>query len=59
MGALIEGLIGPLEADAPNKGAAREAVQALTLLALRAVGIVDARARGLVVQVAIPVPDET
>jgi len=59
VGALIEGLIGPLAADAPNKGAAREAVQALTLLALRAVGIVDARARGLVVQVAIPVPDET
>jgi AcrR family transcriptional regulator len=58
-GALIEGLIGPLAPDAPNKGASRAAVQALTLLALRAVGIVDARARGLVVQAAIPVPDET
>jgi hypothetical protein len=34
-------------------------VQALALLALRAVGIVDARARGLVVQAAIPAPDET
>jgi hypothetical protein len=32
-------------------------VQALTLFALRAVGIVDARARGLVVQSAIPEAD--
>ena len=59
LGALIEGLIGPLAPDAANTGAARAAVQALTLFALRAVGIVDARARGLVVQTAIPVPDET
>ena len=33
---------------------AREAVQTLTLFALRGLGVVDARARGLVVQVAIP-----
>jgi AcrR family transcriptional regulator len=59
LGALIEGLIGPLAPGAANTGVAREAVQALTLFALRAVGIVDARARGLVVQAAIPVPDET
>jgi AcrR family transcriptional regulator len=59
VGALIEGLIGPLAPDAANKAAAREAVQALTLFALRAVGIVDARARGLVVQSAIPKPDES
>jgi len=59
VGALIEGLIGPLAPDAPNNAATREAVQAITLLALRAVGIVDARARGLVVQAAIPAPDET
>src|SRR5215470_11963352 len=59
VGALIEGLIGPLAPDAPNNVATREAVQAITLLALRAVGIVDARARGLVVQAAIPAPDET
>ena len=58
VGALIEGLIGPLAPDAPNKGAGREAVQALTLLALRAVGIVDARARGLVVQSTLPERDE-
>jgi AcrR family transcriptional regulator len=54
-GALIEGLVGPLApevADDPVK--AREAVQALTLLALRGLGVVDARARGLVVQTALP-----
>jgi hypothetical protein len=54
LGALIEGLIGPLAPDAANTGAARAAVQALTLFALRAVGIVDARARGLVVQSVLP-----
>jgi AcrR family transcriptional regulator len=59
MGALVEGLIGPLAPDAPDAAAAHEAVQALTLFALRAVGIVDARARGLVVQSALPEPDES
>jgi AcrR family transcriptional regulator len=59
VGALIEGLLGPLAPDATrNAGAARAAVQALTLFALRAVGIVDARARGLVVQSAIPEADD-
>jgi len=59
LGALIEGLLGPLAPDAAtNTGAARAAVQALTLFVLRAVGIVDARARGLVVQSAMPEPDE-
>jgi AcrR family transcriptional regulator len=51
VGALLEGLIGPL---APSASAAREAVQTLTLLALRALGIVDARARGLVAQCVLP-----
>jgi AcrR family transcriptional regulator len=55
VGALIEGLIGPLaplvEADA---GQTRARVQMLTLFALRALGLVDARARGLVVQTALP-----
>ncbi len=58
IGALIEGLIGPLTpavADEPAK--AREAVQTLTLLALRSLGVVDARARGLVVQTALPAVD--
>src|SRR5712675_2153301 len=52
VGALIEGLIGPLapRPAADAAAAARVQAQALTLLALRALGIVDARARGLVVQ---------
>jgi AcrR family transcriptional regulator len=52
LGALIEGLVGPL---APAAAPARSHVQMLTLFALRALGVVDARARGLVVQT--PVPD--
>jgi len=54
VGALIEGLIGPLApqtSDDPVKR--RAAVQTLTLFALRALGVVDARARGLVVQTQI------
>ena len=50
VGLLIEGLLGPL---APH-AARREEVQAVALLALRALGVVDARARGLVVQAAWP-----
>lgn len=50
IGLLVEGLIGPLMA---NDGG-RDRVQSLTLLALRALGVADARARGLVVQTAIP-----
>ena len=54
-GALIEGLIGPLAPDtADDDGKARGTVQTLTLLSLRALGVVDARARGLVVQTAVP-----
>jgi AcrR family transcriptional regulator len=55
VGAVLEGLIGPLAPagiDEPAK--ARDAVQALMLLALRGLGVVDARARGLVVQTALP-----
>src|SRR5262249_37955201 len=56
-GSLVEGLSGPL---APATGAdpakARERVQMLALFALRALGVVDARARGLVVQTVVPVP---
>jgi hypothetical protein len=33
----------------------RDAVQTLTLFALRAIGVVDAHARGLVVQTRMPV----
>ena len=55
VGALMEGLIGPL-APAHDEDAAghREAVQSATLLALRALGVVDARARGLVAQCVLP-----
>jgi AcrR family transcriptional regulator len=58
-GALLEGLIGPLASSATGDPArARDAVQTLTLMSLRAVGVADARARGLVVQVALPEHDE-
>ena len=55
VGALLEGAIGPLAPAAKNdKAAEREAVQMLTLLGLRTLGVLDARARGLVVQIALP-----
>lgn len=59
VGALVEGLVGPLATDASSPAKAREAVQALALLALRSVGVVDAHARGLVVQTALPVPERS
>ncbi len=55
LGALHESLIGPLapaNLDDPVK--LRDAVQTVTLLAMRAVGVMDARARGLVVQSVLP-----
>ncbi len=55
VGALLEGLIGPLAPDGMEDPArAREAVQTLTLFALRGLGVADARARGLVVQTILP-----
>lgn len=55
LGALYEGLIGPLAPDeAPDAGRTRDAVQTLALFALRAIGVMDARARGLVVQITMP-----
>src|SRR5215831_1124494 len=57
VGALVEGLIGPLAPPAgDDPGKTRERVQMLTLFALRALGVVDARARGLVVQTVVPAP---
>jgi AcrR family transcriptional regulator len=54
VGALIEGLIGPLAPQGGDDPARRRAaIQTLTLFALRALGVVDARARGLVVQTQI------
>jgi AcrR family transcriptional regulator len=57
VGLLVEGLVGPLAPPA-DAAKARNTVQTITLLALRALGVVDARARGLVVQTALPRPDE-
>jgi len=55
VGAMLEGLIGPLAPEGIDDPArAREAVQTLTLFALRGLGVVDARARGVVVQIALP-----
>jgi AcrR family transcriptional regulator len=55
IGALMEGLIGPLAPSHDgDAGGSREAVQTATLLALRALGVVDARARGLVAQCVLP-----
>lgn len=58
LGALIQGLVGPLAPPVTDDAAkARARVQTLTLFALRALGVVDARARGLVVQAALPPPE--
>ncbi|MCF8478398.1 MAG: TetR/AcrR family transcriptional regulator, partial [Pseudolabrys sp.] len=54
VGALMEGLLGPLAPLYGDARQAREAVQTVTLLALRALGVIDARARGLVAQVVLP-----
>jgi AcrR family transcriptional regulator len=54
VGALREGLLSPLAPHYNDAGATREAVQTATLLALRALGVVDARARGLVAQCVLP-----
>lgn len=56
VGLMLEGLVGPL-APLAEGGTARASVQTITLLALRALGVVDARARGLVVQTAVPTED--
>src|SRR5438105_4301856 len=48
-------MVAPLVADVPDDPAkAHAAAQMLTLFALRALGVVDARARGLVVQTPLP-----
>ena len=57
MGALVDGSIGPLAPPNNGPAAIRDQVQSLTLFALRALGVVDARARGLVVQMALPPGD--
>lgn len=54
LGALVEGLIGPLAPSQHAPGAARAAVQTMTLFSLRGLGVMDARAIGLVAQVPLP-----
>jgi AcrR family transcriptional regulator len=54
VGAVVEGLIGPLAPEPADAASARQAVQETTLMALRALGVIDARARGLVAQVPLP-----
>jgi AcrR family transcriptional regulator len=57
LGALIAALIVPHAPAVPDdSGQVRARVQMLTLFALRALGVVDARARGLVVQTVLPEP---
>jgi AcrR family transcriptional regulator len=50
VGALVEGLLGPLAPAAP----ARDEVRGLALFALRGLGVTEAHARGLVIQSAWP-----
>lgn len=60
IGAMIEGLAGPLAPDvAADPARLREAAQTATLFALRGIGVVDARARGLVAQAAMPAAGES
>jgi AcrR family transcriptional regulator len=53
VGALIDGLVGPLALRPQDAAMARGHVQQLTLFALRGLGLPDSRARGLVVQTAL------
>jgi AcrR family transcriptional regulator len=50
IGAVVEGLVGELSATAETAEARHSAAQALTLFALKGLGVADARARGLLVQ---------
>ena len=59
VGALIEGLIGPLAPVTDDAVKNRAQVQTLALFGLRSLGVIDARARGLVVQSALPLRQGT
>jgi AcrR family transcriptional regulator len=54
IGTVIEALLGPFAPVCHDRAEMRAKVQALTLFGLRALGVSDARARGLVVQTAMP-----
>ena len=59
VGALLEGLVGPLAPPHDEDAAGRRAaVQTAALLALRALGVIDARARGLVAQCVLPAAEQ-
>jgi AcrR family transcriptional regulator len=49
IGATAESLVGPFAPPSSGPQAERAAVQGITLFALRALGVADARARGLVI----------
>jgi len=51
IGATVESLVGPFAPTLSGPEAERAAVQDIALFALRALGVVDARARGLVISV--------
>jgi AcrR family transcriptional regulator len=51
VGATVEALVGPLASPLAGPEAEHAAVQEITLFGLRALGLADARARGLVVSV--------
>jgi hypothetical protein len=51
LGLLVEGTIGPLAPQ--SSGREQEFLQSLALTALRALGLADPRARGLVVQTVV------
>ncbi len=51
LGATVESLVGPLAAASAGSDAEYAAAQRITLFALRALGVVDAHARGLVISV--------
>ena len=51
IGATVESLVGPFAPTLVGPEAGRAAVKEITLFTLRALGVADARARGLVVSV--------
>jgi|SRR6516162_4134204 AcrR family transcriptional regulator len=54
LGAVVESLLGPLAPPYHDPAQMPARVQALTLFGLRALGVSDARARGIVVHTAVP-----
>jgi AcrR family transcriptional regulator len=57
LGGMIEGVVGPLAPEIDPASGGWEIIQNLTLFVLRGLGVADAQARGLIVQMA-PRPGE-